>query len=146
MSKYQTYLSLHEANDAVNASRPLIARLYQMNTLLKKHLKKMQINEHTELSMDDFHQEMTLDSASSVKILLKGIETCLAQLKKQGGRLVSIEKGIIDWPAMINNQPAFYRWHVQKQKIHAWHDPIKNETHLLESGNAVVTEPDSLWQ
>ena len=88
MSKYQTYLSLHEANDAVNASRPLIARLYQMNTLLKKHLKKMQINEHTELSMDDFHQEMTLDSASSVKILLKGIETCLAQLKKQGGKLV----------------------------------------------------------
>ena len=43
MSKYQTYLSLHEANDAVNASRPLIARLYQMNTLLKKHLKKCRL-------------------------------------------------------------------------------------------------------
>tara|TARA_Y200000002_G_scaffold189472_1_gene156353 strand:- start:4483 stop:4902 length:420 start_codon:yes stop_codon:yes gene_type:complete len=130
-----TYYSLHEANAAVNAIRQEVSRIYQMNTLLKKHLHHMDIDESMDLSLHDFNHEITLDSASSVKILLRCIEDTIHILSEVGCRLVSIEKGIIEWPTLVGDDEVYLRWKIRQSSISEWYDPKTDTTHRISDQN-----------
>ncbi|MDA9832348.1 DUF2203 domain-containing protein [Gammaproteobacteria bacterium] len=138
------YFSLHEANQAVNDIRHRVSRIYQMNFLLKKYLRTMRIKKHDDILLDDLHQEMTIDSASSIKILLRCVEDNLTTIKQTGCKLVSLEKGIFQWPTMIGNDPAFFRWQVGQESIKEWYDPQQQQVFSVRQINASNAEPEPL--
>jgi hypothetical protein len=136
--------SLHEANQAVNDIRHRVSRVYQMNSLLKRHLRTMHIKKHDDISLDDLHQEITIDSASSIKILLRCVEDNLTTIKQTGCKLVSLEKGVFQWPTIINDSPAFFRWQVGQESIEEWYDPQNKATFSVDQINASSAEPEVL--
>lgn len=141
-----SHFSLHEANQAVNNIRQRVARIYQMNSLLKIQLRSMHIKKHDDISFVDLHKEMTIDSASSIKILLRCVEDNLSTIKQSGCKLVSLENGVFQWPTIINNCPAFYRWQVGQESIMEWYDPQNKKTFSINEINEPSGELEPLWQ
>jgi hypothetical protein len=71
-----------------------------------------------ELLVKVFKKEMQKE----LKDCKKHIEWCLADLELVGCYLKDFEKGVIDFPSILNNRVVFLNWTYGEKTINYWHE------------------------
>ncbi len=105
-----------EANASLPTLRPLLQRLRDARDLLTD------AEAHTVLS-DAAPQNGGGEAGTQVGESFLEVRRLLTSLSKAGILVRDIERGLIDFPTVIDGREAFYCWQLSDDAVDFWHGP-----------------------
>lgn len=101
------------------AHRELTERKLQFHRLVRRRENKPQAG-------SPFHNEELEETRADLRIETEQLEALIHELEGLGVVLRSAYDGIVDFPAVINEEAAYYCWKMGDKDVASWHYP--NET------------------
>lgn len=130
------FYGLAEANQLVPQLSHAFIRLFQMNHQLHQLMRYVKENnlliDKNHLELDDSMDEDTLDTLSSIKILLTRIQKDVDALQAHGIKIKSLEHGIVNIPAKHGDDEFNFYWEVGDNSIVSWLDQNKAKRCVTE--------------
>ena len=133
----QKYYSLDEANQMIPSLQMAFIRIHQMQTqihVLFKRIKSLGIDfspGDNVLLMNDTLDEESIDTLSSVKVLLANIQREISSLQNQGCSVSSIEKGSVCWPFQLSEREVMLSWRIGETQVSHWQEDEEHDRRPL---------------
>lgn len=107
--------TLDEANALVPVLTRLIERVQSRYRTLLAELAERG------LSPDDLEQALKVPENAPLQQHLDEITECIASIEGHGCHFKGLDLGLVDFPAMINNEVAYLCWQYGEDHVGFWH-------------------------
>ncbi|HJN37726.1 MAG TPA: DUF2203 family protein [Gammaproteobacteria bacterium] len=118
------HVNYESAEQMIPEVKAKLIRIQQLNILIQNCLKTLRtknIKFHNNMDDMDEYDNESIDTISSLKIMLSTVQNEIDILKDQGCLLINIEKGIIHWHSQHNNKEIILSWVSGEQPRCHWH-------------------------
>lgn len=138
ITQEKKFYGLTEANALIPKLSNAFVRLYQMNDQLQKLLTEVReknlLIDKNDFELDQSMDEETLDTLSSIKILLTAIQDEVDSIQvNHGVKIKSLDQGIVNIPAKNDENEMYYYWEVGHKTIDFWLDQGLEKHALTET-------------
>jgi len=123
--------TLEEVNACIPEVEQAFYRLLQMNAQVNQIIH--QLKAHDVILQDSFHHdgpadqdEESLDSLSSLKVLLTAIQHDMNAITQKGGAIQNIDDGIVNWNGVADERPMIFSWKLGEKTIQFWQESFKS--------------------
>jgi hypothetical protein len=112
----QKLFTVDEANQLV----PILTRLIER---LQRHYRNLVAElSAVGLSPDDLEAALAENQESAaIKSCLNEITQCIAEIESHGCHFKGLDVGLVDFPALINNELAYLCWQYGEDQVSFWH-------------------------
>ena len=93
--------------------RPLVADIVRDYNMLKTLQEEKRQTQR--------RNRPTVELVSRIDVLKLRLERHLEDLAEVGAEMRCLERGVVDFPAIIEGQPAFYSWMLDEPSVRYWH-------------------------
>jgi len=111
----QRLFTVDEANQLVPELTRLIERVQQQYRSLLEQLAERG------LSPDDLESALQAPENRPLQAYLDEITLCIASIEAHGCHFKGLDLGLVDFPAMINNEMAYLCWQYGEDRVSFWH-------------------------
>jgi hypothetical protein len=98
------------------AHRELAERKLQFHRLVRRRESQSKLG-------SAYHDEELAETRADLRVETEQLEALIAELEALGVVLRSAFDGIVDFPAVINDEAAYYCWKMGDLDVAAWHYP-----------------------
>lgn len=116
MPQFEHHFTVEEANAALESVRPLILEI--------QRLRDRAVVEATPAApvLKLRRQNGGGAAANAFLAALNDLNREIERLWNQGIHLKDLEKGLVDFPAILDGREVYLCWHLGEEKVEYWHE------------------------
>jgi hypothetical protein len=111
----QRLFTVDEANELVPVLSRLIERVQRQYRSLLAELSERG------MSPDDLEGSLVTPEHQALQACLDEITEAIAEIESHGCQFKGLDLGLVDFPALINNEIAYLCWQYGEDKVSFWH-------------------------
>jgi hypothetical protein len=116
------YFTPEEANEALEAVRPLAERLVEhRRTLADAQARRAQLAEQIAGNGGGIPPSELAEAAQDVEEHAAGVALCIREIGSLGGQVKDLDEGLVDFPARRGDEDVLLCWKLGEDEVGHWH-------------------------
>lgn len=118
----ERYFTPEEANELLAAVRPLAERMVEHRRLLARALdRRERLAAVIASNGGGLRPRELADAQEVVESEAAGIARCVEGIHELGGLVKDVDRGLVDFPALLDDDEVLLCWQVGELEIRHWH-------------------------
>lgn len=118
------YFTLEEANEALEELRPLAEQMVdRRGELVEAQARRASLGAQVGTNGGDLTPSDFAEADEQLELAASELAECIERIQGAGVLIKDLDRGLLDFPSLRDDEEILLCWHVGEDEIRFWHGP-----------------------